>query len=743
MIPLAPWFLLATLAAVIPVVLHLINRQKARDLPFSTLRFLRISVQKTRRRRRIHDALLMLVRMAVLVLIAIGLSELRLTSFRALLGRGESAAVIILDNSASMGLMDEGRVRLETALGAVQQILREIPEGNPLGLILTSGPAFAEAGKLHRFHAPLLEILNQCAPSAEGADLGLRLRQARRLLAASDAVNKDIFIVSDQQAASWKAALAEKLSSEGLSDEERKALEIPLTIVNCHRTPQSNQAIREVKIEAPVPVVGLQGNAVVKVYNAFGAEQSRLVELYANDTKVGTSPALAIPADAEVTYSFSLPFQRGGILRGEVRLVGQDGAKFDDRCFFTLEVNQNIPIALVGPQRHDIPYLDDTFYLEHALAPRRGTWALQGSVLGLGDLLAQPAWNWRVIYFVNLPPLEPAAAERVRRYIETGGHVVWICGENVQPDAYNQMHQQAGNALLPALLRDVRAATAESGRDSWHIAFLDKDHPALRPFLEPASLYQSVLVYKHVRLDSGPQSGASVLARLDDGEPLLVHKRIGRGTATLLGTSAHVGWTNFPLRPIFLPLLARFTFHLVGTESVQRGTLAGMPLVVDFEPANRPLSVEVIPPSGIPQRLSNKGEDGQAATTFRYNETHEPGIYTLRLLEGTTPGQLAYAVNPDPDESLSATVDRQELEEWARPAEVIFADDPDDLSEVFRRRREGDQDLWPWFLAAVLGVLVFETFLSNRLSPKQQDEQVQQLPPGMRRRTRTPAEARA
>ncbi len=743
MIPLAPWFLLATLAAVIPVVLHLINRQKARDLPFSTLRFLRISLQKTRRRRRIHDALLMLVRMAVLVLIAIGLSELRLTSFRALLGRGESAAVIILDNSASMGLMDEGRVRLETALGAVQQILREIPEGNPLGLILTSGPAFAEAGKLHRFHAPLLEILNQCAPSAEGADLGLRLRQARRLLAASDAVNKDIFIVSDQQAASWKAALAEKLSSEGLSDEERKALEIPLTIVNCHRTPQSNQAIREVKIEAPVPVVGLQGNAVVKVYNAFGAEQSRLVELYANDTKVGTSPALAIPADAEVTYSFSLPFQRGGILRGEVRLVGQDGAKFDDRCFFTLEVNQNIPIALVGPQRHDIPYLDDTFYLEHALAPRRGTWALQGSVLGLGDLLAQPAWNWRVIYFVNLPPLEPAAAERVRRYIETGGHVVWICGENVQPDAYNQMHQQAGNALLPALLRDVRAATAESGRDSWHIAFLDKDHPALRPFLEPASLYQSVLVYKHVRLDSGPQSGASVLARLDDGEPLLVHKRIGRGTATLLGTSAHVGWTNFPLRPIFLPLLARFTFHLVGTESVQRGTLAGMPLVVDFEPANRPLSVEVIPPSGIPQRLSNKGEDGQAATTFRYNETHEPGIYTLRLLEGTTPGQLAYAVNPDPDESLSATVDRQELEEWARPAEVIFADDPDDLSEVFRRRREGDQDLWPWFLAAVLGVLVFETFLSNRLSPKQQDEQVQQLPPGMRRRTRTPAEARA
>ena len=53
----APLFLLAALAAAIPVVLHMINRQQAKELPFSTLRFLQISVQKTRRRKRIHDVL--------------------------------------------------------------------------------------------------------------------------------------------------------------------------------------------------------------------------------------------------------------------------------------------------------------------------------------------------------------------------------------------------------------------------------------------------------------------------------------------------------------------------------------------------------------------------------------------------------------------------------------------------------------------------------------------------------------
>ena len=70
----APLFLIAALAAAIPVVLHMFNRRRAKELPFPTLRFLKISVEKTRRRKRIHDVLLMLLRAAVLLLIAAGLA---------------------------------------------------------------------------------------------------------------------------------------------------------------------------------------------------------------------------------------------------------------------------------------------------------------------------------------------------------------------------------------------------------------------------------------------------------------------------------------------------------------------------------------------------------------------------------------------------------------------------------------------------------------------------------------------
>ena len=60
----APLFLIAALAAAIPIALHLLHHQKAKDMPFPTLRFLKISVQKTRRRKRVQDVLLMILRAA-------------------------------------------------------------------------------------------------------------------------------------------------------------------------------------------------------------------------------------------------------------------------------------------------------------------------------------------------------------------------------------------------------------------------------------------------------------------------------------------------------------------------------------------------------------------------------------------------------------------------------------------------------------------------------------------------------
>src|SRR6516165_7609107 len=101
----APLFLLAALAGLIPVVLHLIHRQKATEVRFSTLRFLRISVQRTRRRKYVED----------------------LSLLAALWGSGRTSAIaIVLDNSASMAVTEGGRPRFEAARQGAEQVLARL-----------------------------------------------------------------------------------------------------------------------------------------------------------------------------------------------------------------------------------------------------------------------------------------------------------------------------------------------------------------------------------------------------------------------------------------------------------------------------------------------------------------------------------------------------------------------------------------------------------------------------------------
>ncbi len=394
-------------------------------------------------------------------------------------------------------------------------------------------------------------------------------------------------------------------------------------------------------MEAEAPITGLPVKASVELLNASPVSQQRVAELFIDGNKESSSPELDLPPGGRVKHDFIFRFKGGGLHRGEVRLAGEDGSKYDDRRFFAQEVDQSVSVAVVKSKGHEIPYLDDAFYLENALsAGQTGGWAIRTATLLAGDLAGEPLANYKVIFCVNLPAPDADIARRLREYVAQGGNLVWIAGDNVDAEAYNQMNEQAGDQLLPAPLVDIREPSADQNRDSWHINYIDKDYPALSRLAEPASLYESVLVYKHVRMAAAEKGEARVLVRLDDGEPLLVMRKIEEGNVLMLGTGVHTQWTNLPLRPIFLPLIARLTFELSGMEQSQHSALAGAPLELKFPKASQPVGVEVITPSGETMRLATSAMEDNKGQIFRYADTYDIGIYLLRRSIRRGPGLL-------------------------------------------------------------------------------------------------------
>ena len=72
---LTPLFLLGVSAVAIPIVIHLIQRERKRIVPFPSLMFLRRIPYQSVRRRTIRNWLLLAMRAAALLLIALAFAR--------------------------------------------------------------------------------------------------------------------------------------------------------------------------------------------------------------------------------------------------------------------------------------------------------------------------------------------------------------------------------------------------------------------------------------------------------------------------------------------------------------------------------------------------------------------------------------------------------------------------------------------------------------------------------------------
>src|SRR5438067_7082673 len=98
---LAPYLLFGTLAAGIPIALHFFYRGRFRNVPWAAMKFLLAALEQTSRRLKFQELLLLLLRVAIMLLLAFALARPTLRTAAA--GRGDAVdAVLVIDRSMSM-----------------------------------------------------------------------------------------------------------------------------------------------------------------------------------------------------------------------------------------------------------------------------------------------------------------------------------------------------------------------------------------------------------------------------------------------------------------------------------------------------------------------------------------------------------------------------------------------------------------------------------------------------------------
>jgi aerotolerance regulator-like protein len=133
---LTPLFLLALTGLAVPVIIHLIQRERKNVVQFPSLMFLQRIPYQSVQRRRIRNWPLLLLRLAALALIVAAFARpfFRRAELAAAGAGGAHEVVILIDNSYSMGYADRWtrpRRRVRRSVRLVRPIERRSSSFHP------------------------------------------------------------------------------------------------------------------------------------------------------------------------------------------------------------------------------------------------------------------------------------------------------------------------------------------------------------------------------------------------------------------------------------------------------------------------------------------------------------------------------------------------------------------------------------------------------------------------------------
>jgi len=192
---LAPLWLALGTAALVPLLIHLLRRRIGTRIDFPAARYLARAEQEHSRSLRLRNILLMLLRVAVVLLVATAAARpvMRLAGA----GHGPTALAIVLDNSLSTTVVVDGHPLLEQFRAAARDILAAANATDRLWLITADGRVRG-GGK-----ATLREELDRVEALAGAGNLPLALARAGAAVRAGGLDSRQIILLTDGQRTAW------------------------------------------------------------------------------------------------------------------------------------------------------------------------------------------------------------------------------------------------------------------------------------------------------------------------------------------------------------------------------------------------------------------------------------------------------------------------------------------------------------------------------------------------------------
>jgi hypothetical protein len=580
---LSPLFLAGAALAAVPIVLHLLKREPEARVKFAAVQLLKEAPVEHTEKRHLRELLLLALRIAALLLLALAFARPFFASGAALESSG--LTVVALDTSFSVSAPG----RFDRAKQLAKDAVARAPIGDLVGVVIFADQAeIAAKPSVDRVLAAA--AIDQATPGYGATRYRAALSAASQNLGGRKGT---IVVVTDLQENGWDAG-------------DRASVPEGTTIVVADVGPMPpNLAVTSVR-----PLVD---RIVATVHNGGArARDARVHLVIDNRPPVDVTVPLGPNQSAEAMFAGA---PRGDAAR--VTVDDPDGIQADNVRYAVLGGTRG-PSVLVVSGSGDLSR--DAFYVQHALTAGPPT-DTRFQVTGVGGAQLS-AWSedrltpHAAVFLLSTRGLERRGRELLGSYARSGGGILVAAGGDVDGSIVADV-LGAGSTLRIVTLNGTRPEPRT-------LAPTDVRHPVFQPFAGNAARLGLVTFQKASRIGG---TGCQTLARFTTGDMALIECPSGDGRTLVLASDLDNRWNDFPLHATFVPFLHEVVRYLASARAHASEYFVGdAPAGVKREPgivvladpavaagAARRIAVNVDPREADPTRISV--EEFQSAVT--------------------------------------------------------------------------------------------------------------------------------
>ncbi|MBT4137884.1 MAG: VWA domain-containing protein [Candidatus Latescibacteria bacterium] len=673
-----PAMLYGLWAALLPLVIHLLNRRRSVTLPFSNVALLQTLQHDRMRRVKLKQIILLILRTLLIVLLVLAFARPTLTGAGASgsVGDAGTAAVILVDQSLSMQYRTPQGTLFERSKARVRDILSLFNAQDDVQILLVDSDVtpLSDASL-----TTLRARIDGWSAQFDVTDMLPGLQTALTHLQTSQMPNKELYVVSDVSHVGW-ASVPDTLEWDGIS----------VFVVPERPEIVQNVSVAQVKTVGGLLRVGQPVTLEIELVNHSETPRGDVpLQAFWDDRRIIQQVA-HIPAKGhKKLYARFTPETSGArALRVE---IGDDDLPADNTRVSVVQVPEQLRVLVIGDTRQD------TYFLSQALQAASFDVHIQSSDQVTDEILSAAD----VVYLCHVSRLSAGIINRLQKHVSSGGGLGIVLGEQVDMRHYNE---RILSELLPATLISVRG---QPGATTAYQAFPPElpNHPMLS-HVQLDGTFRSPRFFAHYVVR--PEGETQAILSFANGTPALLESKVGQGHVVLFVSEwgATLSWNDMPVSGFFLPFVYNLTGYLVSGAVSQSDYMVGRVV-------NRPLGIST-KNEGV---LRSPGNDAQTiwpqqrgvSPIWPVGRVDRPGLWKIYAQE-----RLAdlFAVQVDPMASDLTRVSDARLQAIFGDTRLFVVSADQQIKDVVLPLRYG-REFWRLALAGALFLMFVEMWIAK------------------------------